>query len=102
MIKINGQDYELKFSLKRIEMIENATGEPFMVAVQKNNAMLSISNLKTYFGLAIKEAGSDIFLTATKGMELAEKAIEEIGFVPINMAVINTIQRDCPFFFQVD
>ena len=51
MFEIDGKTYELKYNLKRIEMIENATGSPTMAEMQKNKGMLGISQLKTYVAL---------------------------------------------------
>ena len=42
MFEANGKKYELKFNLKRIEMIENAMGMPSMPELFKNRGMLSI------------------------------------------------------------
>jgi len=101
MFEMNGKEYELKFNLKRIELIESATGEPLMASLQKNRAMLSVSHLKVYFSLALKESGSDAFVPAKKGQEFAEELIESEGYEFVNMSVVEALQRDCPFFFRV-
>lgn len=101
MFEISGNEYELKYNLKRIELIEAATGEPLMASLQKNRAMLSISHLKIYFSLALKEVGADGFVPPKKGQEFAEALIESEGYEYVNMCIVEALQRDCPFFFRV-
>lgn len=100
MIEINGKEYDLKFGLGRIEMIENATGVPVMSEIYKNNGMLSIANLKTYFAFALKETGSDHYEKFKVGQDVAQSLIEERGYMYVNATVVNALERDCPFFFQ--
>ena len=38
--EVNGKEYELKYSMKRIEMIESVTDMPTMAALQKYRGML--------------------------------------------------------------
>lgn len=100
MIEFGKTKYELKYNLKRIEMIENVTNMPVLADIQKNNGFLSILALKTYFAYGLKEEGSDTFVKPKIGMEIAEKAILENGYANTNAEVLEAIQRDCPFFFQ--
>lgn len=99
MFEINGKNYDLKYNMKRIEMIENATGMPTMAEMQKNMGMLGISQLKTYFAFGLKEQGSDVFVKPKEGMEMAEALIEKAGYITVNGAVLECLERDCPFFF---
>lgn len=99
-IEVNGVNYELKYSLKRIEMIENATGTPIMSEMYRNKSMLSISSLKIYFAYGLKLEGADVFLPTAKALEIAETAIETAGYPRTVEVVVEALQRDCPFFFQ--
>ena len=102
MFEINSKKYELKYNMKRIELIENATGIPLMSAMHKNGGMLSIANLKIYIGYAIREVGADVLVDIKDGITLAEKLIENSDFVSVNGEVLDALQRDCPFFFLAD
>jgi len=102
MIEINGKQYELKYNMKRIELIENVTGVPLMSAVHKNGGMLSIANLKVYVAYALREVGADALLDIKDGMKLAEKLLENSDFVTVSSEVLEALQRDCPFFFPAD
>ncbi len=102
MIEYDKKKYELKYNLKRVEMIENTTGMPTLAEMQKNRGILSITNLKTYFAFGLKEAGSDTFVKPKKGMEIAEALIQSEGYVAVNGVVLEALERDCPFFFRED
>lgn len=101
MFEVDGKEYELKFNMKRIEMIESITTMPTMAAMQMYKGMLSIQQLKVYFGYAVKEAGGDSFLVPKKGMEMAEALIQNEGYTKTCTMVLESLERDCPFFFQV-
>lgn len=98
MFEFNGNEYELKYNLKRVEMIENATGVPTLATIQRTG--MRISHLKVYLGYGLKEAGSDIFVEIKTALDLAERMIEEMGVVAVMELVIDALQRDCPFFFH--
>lgn len=101
MIEFNGKRFVLKYNLKRVEMIENAAGTPTMAEIVKNKGMFSVSLLKTYFAYALKEEGSDVFVPLKRAMEIAEALIESEGYIAVNGAVLEALERDCPFFFPV-
>lgn len=100
MFEINGKNYVLKYNLKRVEMIENAVGMPTMADLSSHKGMLGLTALKTYFAYGLKEEGSDTFVAPKKGMEMAEALIENEGYLSVNGAVLEALDRDCPFFFQ--
>lgn len=100
MFEIEGKKYVLKYNLKRVEMIENAVGMPTMAELQIHRGMFGITTLKSYFAYGLKEEGADTFVPVKKGMEMAEAMIKSEGYVDVNAAVLESLERDCPFFFQ--
>ena len=102
MFEIDGKTYELKYSIGRIKAIEQAIDDSVMGVLQRDKGMLSLANLCVMFAYGLKESGSDFFVPPKTGMEYAEKLIESDGYVALNMAVIERLQEDCPFFFRVD
>lgn len=98
--EFEGKQYELKFNMKRIEMIESVTDMPTMAALHKYQGMLALQALKVYFGYTVKEAGSDSFVAPKKGMEMAEILIESEGYADVCGLVLECLERDCPFFFR--
>ena len=97
MLEIAGKAYELTYSLKRIEMIEAATGKPLMAELKGNGGFLSISTLKMYFAYALKCQDDNNYVKIKEGIE-----DETAGYVSLNVMVLEALQRDCPFFFQAD
>lgn len=100
MFEINGKSYVLKYNLKRVEMIENVVGMPTMAEMQAHRGMLGLTSLKTYFAYGLKEEGSDVFVKPKEGMMMAEAMIKNEGYLEVNGAVLEALERDCPFFFQ--
>ncbi len=102
MFEYNGNSYVLKYNMKRIEMIESQTNMPTMAEIRRTGGMLGVASLKAYIAYAVKEEGSDAFLPPKKGIELAESLIESNGYADVCAMVLESIERDCPFFFQAD
>lgn len=102
MFEINGKEYDLKYNMKRVELIENAIGMPMMAELSNHKGMFGLTALKTYFAYGLKEEGSDVFVKVKDGMKMAEDLIENEGYVNVNGAVLEALQRDCPFFFRAD
>ena len=100
MFEVNGKEYELKFNMQRIEMIEAVTKMPTLASIQRGNGMFSISDLKAYFGYSVKEPGSDVFMPPKKGMELCEELMNSEGYIKVTGVVLEALERDCTFFFQ--
>lgn len=100
MITYGEKNYELKYNMKRIEMIEAATNMPTLADLKRTGGMLSLASLKAYIAYGIKEEGADTFLPPKKGMEIAENLIESNGYPEVCGTVIESLERDCPFFFQ--
>ena len=101
MFEIDGKTYELKYNIKTIEQIEAVTKEGIVSAIRKTEGVLSLTNLKIYFGFALfNEEGKRV--SPQQGMDMAVKLMETEGFMKVNEAVVTAIDRDCPFLFQVD
>lgn len=101
MFEFDGKEYELKYNLKRVEMIEDVTGAPTLRVISRNGMLLS--QLKAYIGMGIVDTDNEEeMVSRKKGFDLAEKIIQTKGVVWANVEVINALRRDCGFFFQND
>lgn len=101
MFEVDDKIYELKYNLRTIEQIEQATGKALVATLRENEGLLSLTNLKIYFGLALyNDLGNRV--GQKQGFEIAESLIENEGYMKINEAVVVAIDRDCPFLFQVN
>lgn len=98
IITIDEKQYELKYNEKTIENIEAITGKAFMGIVLSDKGMLSLTAMRHYFSNALYavEGGR---VSAEQGSIVFEKVLNTKGFAYVNMLIITTIQRDCPFFF---
>ena len=101
MLEIDGKTYELKYTVGRIRMIEDTLGISLMSTMVNSKGMLTISQLCNFIAFGLKEAGKD-YIDFNEGMKIADKLLEEKGYVNLNVMVIEAVQRDCPFFFQAD
>lgn len=100
MITINGEEYTLKYNINRIGLIENATGTPLMAEFAAYKGMLSIQHLQTYLAYGLKKEGSDVFVPLKTAMQMAENLILSEGYTTACGAVLEALERDCPFFFH--
>lgn len=100
MFEIDQKTYTLKYNLKRVELIENTVGMPMMAEIASHKGMLGITALKSYFAYGLKEEGADVYVSPKAGMSMAEKLIETEGYIKVNGAVMEALEKDCPFFFQ--
>lgn len=101
IIKADEKQYELKYNEKTIENIEAITGKAFMSIIMSDKGMLSLTAMRQYFSNALYavEGGR---VSAEQGSIVFEKVLNAKGFAYVNMLIITTIQRDCPFFFLGD
>lgn len=102
MIEFNGNEYELRYPLGRIEIIETVTKESFMAVLTQSNMMLTIKQLRTYFSYGLRKVGGNGHLEPKKAMEIFDQVLPDIGYTNLLGMVLEAIQKDCPFFFQAD
>lgn len=100
MFEYNGEQYELRFTLSRIELVENVIKGPVVASIVATNGALSISMLKTCFGFCAKKVGADEFVSRKEGAKMCEDLIETEGYIKINNMVIEKMAKDIPFLFQ--
>lgn len=98
MFEINGNTYELRYTIKRLELIEKITGKGTMSCLVQSDGMLSISELKNYLGYAlINDKGN--YISPQQGVEYAEALIQSEGYERVAIVVLEALQRDCSFLF---
>lgn len=100
MFQFDGKEYELKFNIERLKLVENYLKLPTVADIVQTNGALSLTAIETYFGYCLKEVGSDTFLPRQKGQEIADKLMEKEGYLKVNNMLIEKMSRDMPFLFQ--
>ena len=99
-LKYKGQNLDLKYDIGRIKIIEKATNMPLMALLSKTSGMMSLETLETYFAYGLKNIDNS-YVPVSKGLEIADDLIQNEGYSKIVSIVVDALQRDCPFFFQV-
>lgn len=101
MFEVDGKIYELKYNMQTLERIEQATGQSIAGLFNKSQGLLSISEIKIYFGMALfNEQGNRV--GQKQAMDIAEELMMAEGYMKINEAIIVALNNDCPFLFQAD
>jgi hypothetical protein len=103
---VNGKEYALSFTLNRIDLIEkktrNGTMNMFLDSLTGGMKTPTISDIKTYFSYGLKDVNGG-YITPAHGEIVAEKVLEQDNGYQIAFTdLINTLKRDCPFFFPAD
>lgn len=99
MIEYKGEMYELKYNVKRLEVIETALKKPLMAMIQQG--FMSIGELKGCVAYAMKKQGADAFMNPKTAMDIVEDLLSEDGaYYRLTNEVAECLQRDCPFFFR--
>lgn len=102
MFEVDGKQYEFKFNLGRIKLIEAATKTSLMGEYATSNGIFSLQTMDVIFQLATKEAGSDTFIGQANGSKLFEKALEERGYATLTAEIQTALTSDMPFLFQAN
>lgn len=103
MFTIDGKEYELKFSLKRIDMIEAVTGGSVMNALVGTKGMLSLAEIRAFMSYGLKGTGEgEGYVSPPQGAKYADILIEELGYTSVVAPIMEALERDCPFLFRAD
>ena len=98
IITVDEKNYSLKYNEQVIETIEAITGKGFMEILIDKKPVLALADLKQYISNALySEEGGKI--PQVQGVKIYESLLHSKGYMFLNMLVIESIQRDCPFFF---
>lgn len=93
-----GKTYEIRFSMKRLELYENAHA-PVMTSFIKNGGAFSISELKGLLAYGLQQEGG-AFVNPRFGAQMADGLVEENGYLTVYESVTDALQRDCGFLFE--
>ena len=102
MFEFDGKQYELKFNIQRIKMIEAAMKSSLMREWQNNNGMLSLQTIEFCFQFALKEAGSDIYVNQTEAVRISNEYMNKKGYAPVALLIQESLQEHMPFLFQAN
>lgn len=99
-IEYNGTQYELKFNLERLKLIEGALNKPIISVYTEHKGAFTFTEMEKVFQLSLKEAGSDFFCSNKQAKDIFESVIQsENGYRDINNYIALKLQENCPFLF---
>ena len=99
---LDDQEYHLHYNMGRLEKIEPAAGMTAVtcaVDASANGKYPPISVVKQYFAMGLLNQNG-VYAPLKKALEFAEKQIQECGYMPVTLAVLETLTEDCGFLFQ--
>lgn len=101
MFKIDEKDYELKFNLTRIGVIEDALGKSLVAALAvTDNCQMAIKDIRTIFGYSLKEVGADTFVVPKTAKDLCDAYMEEHGYMQTVNLILKQVADDLGFLFR--
>ena len=99
-IECNGKQYELKFNLERLKLIENSIKKPVLSVYIERQGAFTIEEMEKIFLISLKEVGSDFFCSNKEAKDIFNAVIQqENGYRDINNYISLRLQENCPFLF---
>lgn len=100
MIEYNGNQYQLKFNIERIKLVEKALKKPLITIYSSQGGAFSLEEMETIFLICLKPQGSDFFCNNKEAREIFNDVIQqENGYVNVNNEIATVLMEDCPFLF---
>lgn len=96
MIEYNNGTYDLYYTIKRCELIEKALGKSISAALIDNNAMMTIKDMRAFYGYGLKEEGGN-YMPAAFGGDVLEHILKTDGYVTAVTMIQEAVSRDVPF-----
>ena len=99
MFKIGQKEYELKYTIKRVELLErNLSEKSLMSLISKTGAAFSIGDLRVLLAFGLIEKGTNATIDLGKAEEMTDKLFEKYVYTELCEAVFKQIRSDCAFF----
>ena len=96
MFELESGIYELRYTMKNVELIEAAAGTSIINLIQ---GVPPLAALKSMLGFALyNEDGNKV--SSKRGVELATEVIEKYGMLGAFTQTIERISEDCGFLFR--
>ncbi len=101
MLVHNGENYELRYNVNRVTMIEQAIKKPLVQVLQQG--AMSLAEIKVCVAYGLVKEGSHSHILPKKGAEIADVLLNERGsYQKLSDEIADAIERDCGFFFPKD
>lgn len=99
--EIGGKSYQLRYSIGRLEQIEQMTGMSAvsMVLAIQGQKFPPISVVRQYFALGLIDGGG-VYAPTRAALDFALSQVEQAGYLGMAMEILNALMEDCGFLFQ--
>lgn len=102
MVENNGNNYDLKFNMNRVELFEKNSHFNLMASLSATGGMISLAQLENLFAAGLKSVDSGLYVTTNTGVKICRNYIEQNGYADTCMMVLNALQEGCPYLFKVN
>lgn len=102
MFEYNGKKYDLRYSEKKLETIEDLLDRSVMGALINNAGALKLRDTRVIFCQGLVELGNDEPLKAETRDTIYEGVLANLGYGNVVNYIAQAIEKDCPFMFQTN
>lgn len=102
MFTIGDKNYRLHYTIDRLKMIEARTGKSVVGEFVQSNGALPFASIEAHFAYALvcDSDNPDVFVAPKTGMEIADKYMEQYGYMAACDAIATVLQGDLGFLFR--
>jgi hypothetical protein len=102
MFVVNGKDYKLHYTLDRLKMIESRTGKSVVGEFVQSNGALPFASVEAHFSYALvcDSDNPDAYVSPKTGVEIADKYMQEAGYIAACDMIATALQADMGFLFR--
>ena len=100
MFTFNDVNYEIKLNIERLKLYEKLRGISAAAELVKCEGALPLESVETYFGAALLNVDTGLFVGRKEGIRIADELMEDVGYAAVVEMIVNSIQRDLGFFLR--
>ena len=102
MFTLNNKDYRLHYTIDRLKMIEARTGKSVVGEFVQSNGALPFASIEAHFSYALicDSDNPDAYVSPKTGIEIADKYMEQYGYMAACDLIATQLQSDLGFLFR--
>ena len=100
MFTFNETNYEIKLNIERLKLYEKLRGISAAAELVKCEGALPLESVETYFGAALLNVDTGLFVGRKEGIRIADELMEDVGYAAVVEMIVNSIQRDLGFLLR--
>lgn len=102
MFELNGKTYKLHYTIDRLKLIEARTGKSVVGEFVQSNGALPFASVEAHFSYALicDSDSPDAYVSPKTGVEIADKYMEQYGYMAACDLIATQLQADLGFLFR--